>query len=117
MGSFLHMTISVDREAAENPEFDFSDCLRKVRRSVAQMTQAEMAAELGVSRARYEAWESGRNTPDNIVAVAKRIEMRWRGRVTAAWMLGVNERSPRPDGDPNGGSALPRLDSNQQPSD
>ncbi|MCF8605115.1 helix-turn-helix domain-containing protein, partial [Gordonia sp. HY442] len=89
---------------ASNPEFDFADRIRKVRRSVARMTQAQMAEELGVTRARYEGWESGRNTPENIVAVAKRIELRWRDQVTAAWMLGVHE-TPRPD-DPNGGSTV-----------
>lgn len=79
-----------------NPEFDFSDRIRKVRRTVAQMTQAEMARELGVSQKAYEAWESGRNTPGNIVAVAKRIEVRWRGQVTAAWMLGIDAPRPGP---------------------
>ena len=88
-----------------NPEFDFSDRLRKVRRSVARMTQAEMATELGVTQKAYSAWESGRNTPENIVSIAKRIEVRWRGSVTAAWMLGVQE-NPRPD-DPNGGVGAP----------
>lgn len=91
------MTTAVDTSA--NPEFDFGDRLRAVRRKVAKMTQAQMAAELDVARPRYEAWESSRNTPDDIVAVAKRIEFRWRGQVTAAWMLGVDESQGRgPDG-------------------
>lgn len=102
MTRFAYMTISVD--VGTNPEFDFSDRIRKVRRSVAQLTQAEMARELGVSQKAYEAWESGRNTPGNIVAIAKRIEVRWRGSVTAAWMLGIDE-TPRPD-DPNGGHSV-----------
>lgn len=106
------MTTAVSTSA--NPEFDFSDRLRKVRRTVAKMTQTEMAAELNVTRARYEAWESGRNTPEDIVAVAKRIEFRWRGQVTAAWMLGVDDTPPSP---PAGEQELPRMDSNHQPPD
>ena len=98
------MTTAVDTPA--NPEFDFSDRLRKVRRTVARMTQSEMAAELDVTRPRYEAWESGRNVPDDIVAIAKRVAFRWPGRVTASWMLGVDSDSGRGDG-PDGGSTAP----------
>ena len=99
MATFHYMTVAVGEY--ENPRFEFSDRLRKVRRDVAQMTQEQMAAELGVTRKAYEAWESGRNIPGDIVAVAKRIAMRWRG-VTAAWVLGVDDESPIPPG-PSGG--------------
>lgn len=83
-----------------NPEFTFGDRVRKIRREVAHMTQAQMAAELGVGAQAYAAWESGRTKPDDVVAVAKRIALRWRG-VTAAWVLGV-EDGPMPPG-PGGG--------------
>ncbi|OZF33354.1 hypothetical protein CH296_11030 [Rhodococcus sp. 14-2496-1d] len=98
--------MSIAPEGDVNPEFDFADRLRKIRRSVAGLTQAEMADELGVSQKAYSAWEAGRNTPTNLVAIAKRAEMRWRGRVTAAWILGVDEKNPRPDGGPDGGSVV-----------
>ena len=59
------------------PTWDFSDRLRKIRREVAHLTQEQMAAELGASQRAYAAWETGRTKPDDIVAVAKRIALRW----------------------------------------
>lgn len=78
-----------------NPEFSFGDRIRKIRREVAHMTQAEMADELGVGMQAYSAWESGRTKPDDIVAVAKRIALRWRG-ITASWVLGLDDGGPAP---------------------
>lgn len=78
------MSIATDGyRKSPNPEWDFSDRLRKVRRDIAGMTQTEMATELGVKQKAYAAWESGQNRPDDIISIAKRIAFRWRGRVTA----------------------------------
>jgi DNA-binding XRE family transcriptional regulator len=78
-------------------EWEFADRIRKVRRKIARMEQTEMAVVLGVSQKVYATWESGRSKPGDIVKIAKRIEERWPGRVTAAWVLGVEESpSPRP---------------------
>lgn len=87
--------MSTATESYANPDWDFSDRIRKVRRSVARMTQEEMAGELGVTQKAYAAWETGRNKPDDIVAVAKRIAFRWRGQVTASWVLGVEDQDGR----------------------
>jgi DNA-binding XRE family transcriptional regulator len=63
----------------DHPEFDFGDRIRKVRRSVAHLSQADMAASIGVSQKVYSSWETGRTRPSDIIAVAKRIESNWRG--------------------------------------
>ncbi|MCG7610387.1 helix-turn-helix transcriptional regulator [Mycobacterium sp. CnD-18-1] len=99
--------MSTATESYANPGWDFSDRIRKVRRSVARMTQAEMATELGVKQKAYAAWESGQNKPDDIVAVAKRIAFRWRGQVTASWVLGVEEDRGGRGPDDDGTSARP----------
>lgn len=93
MPTFAYMTVAVGEYA--NPEFSFGDRIRKIRREVAHMTQAEMADELGVGMQAYSAWESGRTKPDDIVAVAKRIALRWRG-ITAGWVLGLDDGGPSP---------------------
>ena len=60
-----------------------------------------------------------RATPRNLVALAKRIEVLT--RVPAARTLGLMDDGPEDDGTPaagdRGSAGLPRLDSNQQPSD
>jgi DNA-binding XRE family transcriptional regulator len=78
------------------PQWDFSDRLRKIRREVAHLTQQQMATELGASQRAYAAWETGRTKPDDIVAVAKRIALRW--GIPPTWTLGL-------DDGPNGGGA------------
>jgi DNA-binding XRE family transcriptional regulator len=83
-----------------NPEWEFSDRVRKVRRNIARMTQEQMADLLGVEQKAYAAWETGRTKPSDIVAVSKQIERLWPGKVTASWMLGVDESPPPP---PSGG--------------
>lgn len=80
-----------------NPEWEFCDRLRKVRRSIAQLTQEEMAEAIGVTYKAYAAWESGRTKPQDIIAAAKRIADLWPGRVTAQWMLGVEDESYPPN--------------------
>lgn len=109
MTTFAYMTVATD--GFSNPEFDFCDRIRKVRREVAHMTQAEFARELGTTQKAYAAWESGRTKPDNIVNVARKIEFRWRPRVTAAWVLGV-ETAPTPPTGP-GADVPPKRGGNQ----
>lgn len=53
------------------------------------MEQAEFAAELGVTKAAYAAWESGRNEPRTILATARRIEAL--SGVPAVWLLGMDD--------------------------
>jgi DNA-binding XRE family transcriptional regulator len=79
------------------PQWDFSDRLRKIRREVAHLTQEQMATELGASQRAYAAWETGRTKPDDIVAVAKRIALRW--GIPPTWTLGLD------DGPSGGGGA------------
>lgn len=74
------------------PEWSFGDRLRKVRREVAQLDQNEFADTLGVGRQGYAAWESGRTSPRDIVALAKRVELAT--GVPAAWMLGIETSAP-----------------------
>lgn len=70
------------------PTWTFADRMRKIRRDVLDMEQAELAAELGVTKAAYAAWESGRNEPRSILALAKKVELI--SRVPASWLLGVD---------------------------
>lgn len=87
--------MSIETVVSPNPQWDFGDRLRKVRRSVARMNQREMADALGITQKAYAAWESGLNRPKDIVAVAKQIEHIWPGQVMSAWLLGVESDGPR----------------------
>jgi DNA-binding XRE family transcriptional regulator len=106
---------------ATNPEWEFCDRLRKVRRTVAHLSQGEMAEALGVSQTVYAAWETGRTHPIDIVAVAKLIECLWPSQVTAGWLLGVEDhRGPHDPGRVRAAlqhkiKKLPRQDSNLEP--
>lgn len=51
---------------------------------------------IGVTQKAYAAWESG-GKPQDIVAVARRVEQLWPAQVTAAWLMGVDERPGPPD--------------------
>lgn len=61
----------------------------------------------------WREWEVSGRSPRNLVDAASRIALRT--GVDEFWLL-TGKRNPR-QGDPDGGSTLPRLDSNQQPSD
>lgn len=105
-----------------NPSWTFADRLRKVRREVAHLTQEKMAMELTVGDKAYSAWESGKNNPSatDMVELAKRIAFRWRGEVTAAWMLGVadDDQTPPPAGsDGPNSDDIPSRTENNQPGD
>ena len=95
------------------PVWDWADRLRKIRRTVACVSQADMAALLGVKPATYSAWEGGRHEPPMRVAfdVARRLEQHFPGRITAAWVLGLDSEDSESRG------LLPRMDSNHQPPD
>lgn len=90
------MTSAAAPDAAHTliPAWSFADKMRKIRRDVLKMEQAEFADQLGVTRQAYAAWESGRNEPRSILAVAKKVELL--SRVPAAWLLGVGAHSVSP---------------------
>lgn len=77
------------------PALRMGDRLRVVRREyMGKISQAEMAAILGVPRERYSQWESGGHEPR--YAEARRIAhlLELRAGVSAAWILGVYENRP-----------------------
>lgn len=94
------------------PDWDWADRLRKIRRTIACVSQADMAAMIGVKPATYSAWEGGRNHPTMRVAyvVARSIEQHFPGRVSAAWVMGMDDTI-----DAERQVLLPRMDSNHQP--
>jgi DNA-binding transcriptional regulator YiaG len=57
------------------PEWSFADRIRKIRREVVRVDQAEFARDLGVTKEAYSAWESGRNEPRSILALARKVEL------------------------------------------
>jgi DNA-binding transcriptional regulator YiaG len=77
------------------PEWSTADRLRKIRRDTGY-SQDEFAEMLGANPNNYRAWESGRNHPRDIVALAKRIEMLT--GVPAAWTLGLADGTSTPGG-------------------
>jgi transcriptional regulator with XRE-family HTH domain len=68
------------------PEWQLSDRLRKIRRD-RQMTQEQIAQELGVKPVTWSSWEAGRTHPSDVLGLAVSIERRF--GVPAAWTLGV----------------------------
>ena len=92
------------------PEWTFGDRIRKIRREL-RLNQVEFADAIGRGDKAVAAWESGTNAPEDIVSVAKRIQVRF--GVSAAWVLGID---PPPPAGP-GSTVRARRDSNSQPSD
>lgn len=80
---------------ARVPEWTLGDRLRKIRRD-ADMTVADFAEVLGVSRASLGHYETDRNMPADVVALAKRIQLAT--GVPATWTLGLNDEAPGPVG-------------------
>lgn len=107
MGTFGHM--STQTVVGSFPDFGPGDRVRLLRRKTLNMGQGALAAALGVSKEAISAWEAGRNEGGITPAIARRLEMLTGQPGTAAFVLGV-----LPTG-PDGGSSLPRLDSNQKP--
>ncbi|WP_413816755.1 helix-turn-helix domain-containing protein [Microbacterium sp. BG28] len=95
------------------PQWTFGERLRKVRRELG-LTQGDMAAQLGVGSPAYAAWESGRNQPADLPAVAVKLEHM--SGVPRTWFLGWADESPRPDG-PGGGMEWAPRGSNPRPAD
>ena len=102
------------------PQWTFDDRIRKVRRGLG-LTQEEFAVKLGVGDKRYAAWESGRNTPDDMLSIAKTLEDV--SGIDKLWFIGWMDESPEsPTTDTQKaptregeGQQLPDLDSNQEP--
>lgn len=86
------------------PEWSLADRLRRIRRELG-LSQEKFAELLNVKPPRYGAWETGRNHPENVVDLARRIEAMT--GVPAAWTLGVYSENPRPGG-PDGGVSVVR---------
>lgn len=77
------------------PEWTFADRLRKARLT-SELTQEEFAERLGAKSGAYAHWETGRNTPRQVVTIAQRIEMLT--GVSATWLLGLADAAPGPNG-------------------
>lgn len=94
----------------EQLEFDLADRMRRALR-VSGIGPGVMADYLGVRRETVSTWITGRITPDK----RTRMLFAMRTGVPIEWLETgqVPDQGPTPDG----GSELPRLDSNQQPSD
>lgn len=91
------------------PAWSMSDRLRKARES-ADMSQTDLGEAMGVARstvARSEQTGAVRRQTLITWALATGVPIQW---------LETGE-APSPDGDGAPGSALPQLDSNQQPFD
>lgn len=89
------------------PEWTFADRLRKARLK-SDLTQEEFAEKLGAKSGAYSHWESGRNTPRQVVTIAQRIEMLT--GIPAAWMLGLMDPAPQPGpGQSTGAGVNPRT--------
>lgn len=101
--------MSTSTEHLQVPEWDLADRLTKALRE-ARMSVNEMALHLGVHRNTVSAWVNGR-TPISGPAIRA-----WAARTSVDydWIVTGTPSSPRGDGN---GLLLPRLDSNQEPSD
>ena len=108
------MTIEASSAGEFIPEMTMGDRLRRIRRDVG-LPQREFATELGVKESTYNAWETGRNAVADEVAVAKRVQLRW--RVPAWWTLGLETPRTPTGTDPDGGGGCAIRDSNPEPAD
>jgi len=77
------------------PSWGFGDRVRKIRREEG-LSQAEFAAQISVGEKAVAAWESGRTSPQDIVAVAKSIQKAWGW--SAAWVAGLAVPPPSDPG-------------------
>lgn len=103
----------VSERTCVGPQWSLGDRLRKVRRDVAGISQAEMAELLEVPTPTYGTWEGNRALPNRRVAewVARRVEETFPGQVSASWVLGLDTIGAGTE------VLLPRMDSNHQPCD
>ncbi|MFY2788504.1 helix-turn-helix domain-containing protein [Rhodococcus sp. MALMAid1271] len=103
--------MSTDAGFGGFPEFTAHDRLRKARERTG-MDQTEFADHIGVSRGTVSNYESGSTT--RLKGVVLKM---WAlaTSVTVEWIETGNTESPRPEN--RTGTALPHLDSNQEPFD
>ncbi len=78
----------------------------------AGLTVQDMADELEMARSSLSRWLNGHGAAPRKVFVKQ-----WALKCGVSYDWLQNGESPRPDEDPNGGSTLPHLDSNQEPFD
>jgi transcriptional regulator with XRE-family HTH domain len=100
--------MTLDASGVSVPAWTIGDLLRKAREH-AGLEQTELAEDLGISRATVSNYERGHVRPRKAVVMAWAM----RTRVPVGWLQ--TGQNPRQDGGPDGGSTLPRLDSNQKP--
>ena len=104
------MTRAHGNRAGVIPMWTQGDLLRKSR-EFAGLSQDDLAEAIGLSRRTIGSYEADTRPVKRAVilawAMATGVDLNWL----------ENGESPHPDKDPNGGVTLPRLDSNQQPSD
>lgn len=97
------------------PQITMGDRLRRIRRDL-KLSQRDFSHELGVKESTYNAWETGRNSVAEEVAIAKRIQMRW--KIPAWWTLGIEmPNTPAGPNGPDGGDECPQPGSNRRPAD
>lgn len=90
------------------PVLRMGDRLRIVRREyLSKISQADMAALLGVPRERYAQWESGNSEPRSPEARRIASMIQDHTGVSAAWILGVQDSGPITDGDGGLGAPWP----------
>jgi transcriptional regulator with XRE-family HTH domain len=89
------------------PQWTLADRLRKAREH-ADLDQSDFADQVGISRRSVTNYEKGHSSPSRPVLLAwamrTGVAMEWLSKGTT-------------HGGPDGGEGLPRLDSNQPPSD
>lgn len=93
-------TTNAAEPGAVIPWWTLGDRIRKARLTI-DMDQRRFAEALSVPAGSLAAWETDRQRPRDLVAVAKRIELLT--QIPAAWILGLDVASPRPV-DPDGGT-------------
>ena len=94
------------------PHITMGDRLRRIRRDL-KLAQRDFSRELGVKESTYNAWETGRNAVADEVAIAKRIQLRW--KIPAWWTLGID--APAGPNGPDQGDECPQPGSNRRPAD
>ena len=105
------MITSLVERRGRIPQWTFAERIRKVRRDL-HMTQEQFSTQLGVGLKRYSAWEAGKNMPVDVGTIAVRLEEE--SGVPRTWFMGWEDHNAP---DPGDASKLPRLDSDQEPSD
>ncbi len=96
------MSVNVTRFPRGVPQWSFADRARRVRRDLG-MTQEAMADRLGVGLKAYSAWESGKNTPEDLPQIA--VDLEQITGVERSWFLGwLDDDPPQPSPD---GAAVP----------